>query len=107
MEVAFVVEDAAGEDVEIERPADVLSLARAPLERGQADLKSQECPNGLAVPRILVSKSVELVRLVVESDFRARELRVDRHEIRRVNRLTYQRQLLSEVLQVYLHYSDE
>ena len=65
MEIALVVEDAAREDVEVERPANVLLLQVAPLECCQADLECQKRPYGSAVSRILVPKSVKFVRLVV------------------------------------------
>ena len=81
MEIALVVEDAAREDVEVERPANVLALVRAPFEGREADLEGEKRADSLAVSRILISETVELVRLVIEGDLRSAELRINCNKV--------------------------
>ena len=69
MEVPLGVQYASRVDIEVEGSADVLPLHLAPLKRGDTDLECEEGPDRLGVPGILVSESVEFVRLVVERDF--------------------------------------
>ena len=68
MEVAMVVYDTPGKQVEIEGSSNVFAFQTTPLKSSQADLERKESAYSSTISRILVSESVELVRLVIQSD---------------------------------------
>ena len=98
MKISLQVEDASREDVEVKWSTDIFSFQRTPFECGQPHLKRQKRLDCFTISRILVSKRVKFMWFVIQAYFCSTELSVKGNEVACVDRLSYEGQLLREVL---------
>ena len=98
MKISLQVQDAPWEDIKVKWSAYVLSFQRAPFECGQPHLERQKRLDRFAISCILVPKGVKFMWFVIQAYFSSTELSVKGYEIACVDRLSYEGQLLCEVL---------